>query len=62
MLSVPLAKVQGSICIHDPAKDSYYAMLRCHDPNGVIYYVTFMRDSGVLSQYSDDAIRSKFNS
>lgn len=60
MAIAPLAKAQGGICIYNPNEDSYYAMLRCHDPNGEIYYVIFTRDSVVLSNFSNDSIRTRF--
>ncbi len=31
-------------------------MLRCHDPSGELYYVTFTRDQVRVSSYSADAI------
>jgi len=46
-----------------PARDSenetYSATIKCHDPNGELYNVTFGRDSVSLTSYSDDGIRTK---
>ena len=43
----------------DPANDSFSATLRCRDPNGELYNLTFARDRVSLISYSDDAIRTK---
>ena len=40
--------------------DSYDTTLRCHDPNGEIYYLVFTRDDVELGGYSDNAIKTKF--
>jgi hypothetical protein len=37
--------------------ETYYAQLKCHDPSGDDYYVTFTRKTVRLSSYQDDAIR-----
>ena len=44
---------------HDVAKDTFSATLKCHDPNGEIYMVTFSRDSVHITSYSDDGILTK---
>ena len=49
----------GGTAVHDDANDTYSATLRCHDPNGELYDVTFSRDQVTLASYSDDAIRTK---
>jgi hypothetical protein len=51
---------QGGIAIHDPKFDMYGATLRCHDPNGEIYNIVFTRDDVILGSYSDDTIRTRF--
>ncbi|WP_346434932.1 hypothetical protein [uncultured Methanoculleus sp.] len=38
--------------------ETYYAQLKCHDPTGDDYYVTFTRTTVRLSSYQDDAIRT----
>jgi hypothetical protein len=45
--------------VHDAAKDTFSATVKCHDPNGEIYMVVFGRDSVGLTSYSDDGIRTK---
>ncbi|MCX6690372.1 MAG: hypothetical protein NTZ39_11900 [Methanoregula sp.] len=59
MASAPLATAHTGTAIHDPENDGYSATLRCHDPNGEIYYVNFARDRMSVSSYSDDAILAK---
>ncbi len=38
--------------------ETYYAQLKCHDPSGDDYYVTFTRKTVRISSYQDDAIRT----
>ncbi len=38
--------------------ETYYAQLKCHDPSGDDYYVTFTRKSVRISSYQDDTIRN----
>ena len=51
---------QGGIAIHDSNHDTYSATLKCHDANGENYYVVFTRDYVMLAAYSDDSIRTGF--
>ncbi len=44
---------------HDLTDDSFSATLRCHDPNGELYNVTFSRDRVTVQSYSDDAVLAK---
>ena len=59
MASAPLATAHTGTATHDPDVDSYSATLRCHDPNGEIYYVNFARDRLSVTSYSADAILTK---
>jgi len=59
MASAPLATAHTGTAIHDPDLDGYSATLRCHDPNGEIYYVNFARDRISVTSYSDDTILGK---
>ena len=43
----------------DPASDSYSATIRCRDPNGELFDLTFTRGQVTLTSYSDDGIRTK---
>ena len=45
--------------VHDEEADTYSATVKCHDPNGEIYMVTFSRGQVTLTSYSDDGIRTK---
>ena len=55
-----LSNAQGGITIHDSKFDIYTATLKCHDVNGENYYVVFTRDYVMLAAYSDDSIRTGF--
>ena len=55
-----LATSQGGVAIHDSKFDLYSAILKCHDVNGENYYVVFTRDYVMLAAYSDDSIRTGF--
>jgi hypothetical protein len=45
--------------VHDSENDSFSATVRCHDPNGELYNVTFSRDRVTVQSYSDNAILAK---
>lgn len=42
-----------------PDADLYSVMLKCHDPNGELYYLNIARDRITLSSYSDDHIQKQ---
>jgi len=44
---------------HLPAADLFSVMLKCHDPNGELYYLNIARDRITISSYTDDAIKKK---
>jgi uncharacterized protein YegP (UPF0339 family) len=44
---------------HLPARDLFSVMLKCHDPNGELYYLNIARDRIIISSYTDDAIRTR---
>jgi hypothetical protein len=50
-----LATAMGGTAV----RETYYAHLKCHDPSGDDYYVTFTRKTVRISSYQDDAIQSK---
>ncbi len=54
-----LAAAMGGEAERNFAGESYYAQLKCHDPSGDDYYVTFTRRTVRLSSYQDDAIKGK---
>ena len=48
--------------VRDSSRETYYCQLKCHDPSGEDYYVTFTRKSVRISSYQDDAIRDRVES
>jgi hypothetical protein len=54
-----LTAAHGGTPVRDPANETFSATLKCRDPNGEIYMVTFKRDTVSLTSYSDDAIQTK---
>lgn len=44
---------------HLPAADLFSVLLKCHDPDGELYFLSLARDRVTLSSYSDDAIRKR---
>jgi hypothetical protein len=59
LASAPLTAAYAGTPSRDPDNETYSATLKCRDPNGEIYLVTFNRDRLSLTSYSDDAIRTK---
>ena len=55
----PLTAAHGGTPARDRGSETYSATLKCRDPNGELYMVTFSRDRVNLTSYSDDAIRTK---
>ncbi len=58
LANTALATAMGGVAERNPAGESYYCQLRCHDPSGDDYYVTFTRKTVRISSYQDDAIRA----
>ena len=58
MDNAALATAMGGEAERNFAGESYYAQLKCHDPTGDDYYVTFTRKTVRVSSYQDDAIRT----
>ncbi|MBT8508701.1 hypothetical protein AZH53_09820 [Methanomicrobiaceae archaeon CYW5] len=56
MGNAALAAIIGGTAVRDTAKDTFYCKLKCHDPSGEVYYVTFSRDKVRVSSYESDAI------
>jgi len=44
---------------HLPDADLFSVMLKCHDPDGGMYYLSIARDRVTVSSYRDDAIRHR---
>jgi hypothetical protein len=53
-----LAASMGGTAVRDTAKEAFSCQLRCHDPSGEVYYVTFTRKNVRISSYQDDAVRT----
>jgi hypothetical protein len=51
-----LSTAMGGDAVRDAENERFLRTLRCHDPSGETYYVTFSRDQLRVSSYSDDAI------
>ena len=49
----------GGTPAHNSDGDGYSATLRCHDPNGELFYVNFSRQQVTISSYEDDGIRNR---
>ncbi len=49
----------GGSPVHAMDADNFTATLKCHDPNGELFYVNFSRQQVTISSYTDDAIRTK---
>ena len=58
MDNAALATAMGGEAERNFAGETYYAQLKCHDPTGDDYYVTFTRKTVRVSSYQDDAIRT----
>ena len=59
LANTALTAAHGETPARDPLNETFSATLKCRDPNGETYNVTFGRDSVNLTSYSDDAIRTK---
>ncbi|PKL61013.1 MAG: hypothetical protein CVV31_13650, partial [Methanomicrobiales archaeon HGW-Methanomicrobiales-2] len=57
LANAALATAMGGEAVRNGPGETYYAQLKCHDPSGDDYYVTFTRTTVRLSSYQDDAIR-----
>lgn len=54
-----LAAAHGGSPARDSDTETYSATIKCYDPNGELYNLTFSRSQVTLSSYEDDAIRAK---
>ncbi len=58
LANAALATAMGGEAVRNGPGETYYCQLKCHDPSGDDYYVTFTRTTVRLSSYQDDAIRT----
>lgn len=49
----------GGTPAHDSDGDSYSATLKCHDPNGELFFVNISRQQVTISSYEDDGIKNR---
>jgi len=59
LANAALSAAHGGSASRDTEHDSYSVTLKCHDPNGELYFVTLTRKQVTLTSFSDDAIRTK---
>ncbi len=44
--------------LHNADADTFSATLRCHDPNGELYFVNFSRRQVTISSFTDESIQT----
>jgi hypothetical protein len=49
----------GATPIHDVESDSYSATLKCHDPNGELYFVNISRNQVTITSFTEPAIQTR---
>jgi len=59
MADTAIRTAMGGTPFRDIENEKFSANLKCHDPNGELYYVDFTRSRVRLSSYTDDAIQGK---
>ena len=57
MNNAALEAAMGGEAVRNLPAETYYCQLKCHDPSGDDYYVTFTRKTVRISSYQDNAIR-----
>ena len=57
--STALKSAHTGTAVRDIDNETYSATIRCHDPNGELFNITFSRGRLSLTSYSDEAIRVK---
>jgi hypothetical protein len=56
-----LSAAIGGTALRDAQNESYSVSVKCHDPNGEDYMVTFTRKNITVSTYEDNAIVARVN-
>ena len=59
LASAPITAAHGGTAVRDTDNETYSATIRCHDPNGELFNITFSRGRLSLTSYSDEAIRTR---
>jgi hypothetical protein len=44
---------------HIPSSDLFSVILKCHDQNGELYFLSLSRDRVTVASYTDDEIRGR---
>lgn len=44
---------------HNPGSNLFSVILKCHDPDGELYFLILSRDKVTVASYTDDAIRKR---
>ena len=53
------ASAHGGRPVHTPESDLFSVTLKCHDPKGDLYYVSFARNRVTISSYLDESVVAK---
>ncbi|MFA5331436.1 MAG: hypothetical protein WC342_03575 [Methanoregula sp.] len=53
------ATAHAGTAVRDTENETYSVTLKCHDPNGELYYITISRAQVSLTSYSSDEIKTK---
>jgi len=56
LANTALATAMGGDPVNLSEREGYSVTVRCHDPSGEVYFLTFTRDQVRISSYSDDSI------
>ena len=54
-----LNTAHGGTPARDTDSETYSVTLKCHDPNGELYYLHLSRERLIIASYTDEAIRTK---
>lgn len=57
-----LGTAMGGTAAHDASGDKFSSTLRCHSPDGELYYVTFSREKVRISSFESDNVRTGLES
>ncbi|KQC03594.1 MAG: hypothetical protein APR53_00925 [Methanoculleus sp. SDB] len=58
MGNTDLGTALGGSPVRDAAHEAFSCRLKCHDPAGELYFVTFTRNRVTITSYGEDSIRA----
>ncbi|MBN1194523.1 MAG: hypothetical protein JXA08_04145 [Methanomicrobiaceae archaeon] len=58
MANTDLGTAMGGSPVRDASHEAFSCRLKCHDPSGELYFVTFTRNRVTITSYGDNAIRT----